>query len=119
MYISPPLDDFWTQVDPGRSMDKLCGARRQAAREGVRDRTEPAEPNRSESINSGTGRNRTRNRTEPNRTGPDRATTLTKNTGQPEQLIAEPNQTEPIRIEPNRFLPDNSLTYNIEDVASQ
>ena len=39
--------------------------------EGTRNRTEPAEPKRTEPFNSGTGRNRTRNRTDPNRTEPD------------------------------------------------
>ena len=38
--------------------------------------TEPNRPNRAEPINSATGRNRTRNRTEP-----DRATTRPKNAG--------------------------------------
>ena len=37
---------------------------------GIRNRTGPAEPNRTEPINSGTGRNQTRNRTKPNRTEP-------------------------------------------------
>ena len=33
--------------------------------EGIRNRTEPAEPNRTEPFNSGTGRNLTRKRSEP------------------------------------------------------
>ena len=75
--------------------------------------TEPNRPKRTEPVNSGTGRNRTRNRTEP-----DRATTRPKNAGRTasnrENSFSEPNQTEPInfrkspeakRTEPNRFLP--------------
>ena len=38
--------------------------------EGLRNRTEAAEPNRTEPFNSGTGRNRTRKRTELHQTEP-------------------------------------------------
>ena len=86
--------------------------------EGITNRTEPAEPNRTEPCNFGTGRNRTRNRTEPNRTEPRRLQKktqaelcLTGKTNCPNRT--KPNRTdesrespEPKRIEPNRLLPD-------------
>ena len=53
----------------------VCICRAQSVyllQEGIRNRTEPAEPNRTKPFDSGTGRNRTRNRTEPNRTEPRR-----------------------------------------------
>ena len=83
--------------------------------EGIRNRTEPAEPYRTEPFTSGTGRNRTRNRTEPNRTEP---LCVRKTQAEPRRTGKHicPNRTEPNdelskspepkRIEPNRFLPD-------------
>ena len=65
--------------------------------EGIGNRTEPAEPNRTEpnrTVNFVTGRNRTRNRTEPNRTEPRRV----------RKTQAEPRRTGKMncRTEPNR-----------------
>ena len=62
--------------------------------EGIRNRTEPAKPNRTEPLNSGTGRNRTRTRTEPNRTEPRRTR---KNAGR----TASNRKHENWRTEPN------------------
>ena len=66
--------------------------------EGIRNRTEAAAPNRIEPCNSGTGRNRTRNQTEPNRTEPRRV----------RKTQAEPRRTGkntfPNRTEPNRLI---------------
>ena len=83
--------------------------------EGIRNRSEQAEPNRTEAFNSGTGRNRTRNKTEPNRTEPRRvrkSQAEQRRTGK----VDFPNRTEPNRwiveklgkkrIDPNRLLPD-------------
>ena len=75
------------------------------------NRTELNRPNRTEPLNSGTGRNWTRKRTEP-----DRATTRPKNAGRTasnrETTFSEPNRVEPMnfrkvqnRSESNRFLP--------------
>ena len=59
--------------------------------------SEPNRPNRTEPFNYGTGWNRTRNRTEP-----DRATTRPKNAGQTasiqDKLNSETNRTEPINL---------------------
>ena len=90
--------------------------------EAIRNRTEPAEPNRTESFNSGTGRNRTRNRTEPNWTESRRVRKTQaepRRTGK-EMFRTEPNRTEanrlifernmePKRIEPKRLLPDLAM----------
>ena len=94
-----------------------------ALQEGIRNQTEPnrpnrtgrSEPNGTELFNSGTGRNRTRKRTEPNRTEPRRVpktqaeSRRTRNDHFPNRtesnrLIFEKNP-EPKRIEPNGFLP--------------
>ena len=68
-----------------------------AQQEGTRNRTEQAEVNGTEPCNSGTGRNRTRKRTEPNRPEPRRA----------RKTQAEPRRTGtiicPNRTEPNYF----------------
>ena len=87
--------------------------------EGLRNRSQPAEPNRTEAFDFGTGRNRTRNRTEP-----DRATTRLKNAGRTSSnrgnAFSEPNRTdkflkspEPSRTEPNRFLPGNRASADV------
>ena len=79
--------------------------------EGIRNRTGPAEPNRTVSF-----RNRPEPDAEPNRTEPDRATTRPKNAGRTasnrETFVPEPNRAdellmspEPKRLEPNRLLP--------------
>ena len=82
----------------------------------MRNRTEPAGPNRTEPFISGTGRNRTRNRIKPNRNEPRR---VRKTQAEPcrtgKKYISEPNRTQPIndrkvwnRNESNRtvsFLP--------------
>ena len=107
-----------------------CQTEQQA---GIRNRTEPAEANPTESLNFGTGRNRTRgtepNRTEPNRTEPNRATTRPKNAGRtvsnreryfPELNLTEPmNCPEPNRIEPNRFLPGNTYLGSAKSAAKK
>ena len=68
------------------------------------NRTEPAEPNRTEPLNSGTGRNRTRKRTEPNRTEPWHV----------RKMQAEPHRNRkhifPNWTEPNRLLLEKSRT---------
>ena len=81
--------------------------------EGIGNRTEPAEPNRTEPFHSGTGRNRTRKRTEANRTEPRR---VLKAQAEPRRTGTSnfPNRTEPMNFRevrnrnesnPNRFLP--------------
>ena len=80
--------------------------------EGIRNRTEPAEPNRTEPFNSGTGRNRTRNRTEANRTEPRRV----------RKTQAEPRRTGentfPNRTEPNRLVWSGTETNRTEPCPS-
>ena len=70
----------------------------------MRNRTEPAEPNRTEPFNSGTRRNRMQNPTEPNRTEPRRV----------RKTQAEPRRTGkntfPNRTEPNRLTFEKSGT---------
>ena len=70
--------------------------RERYVQEGMRNRTEGAEPNRTEPCNSGTGRNRTRNRTEPDRDGPSHGVSEKR----------KPNRVEPgkihVRTETNR-----------------
>ena len=69
--------------------------------EGVRNRTEPAEPNRvTEPFDFGTARNRTRNRTEPNRT---------------DEFSKSP---EPKRVEPNWFLIGAPRSYGHLTIGS-
>ena len=72
---------MYTHVYPYAAQTKI--------QEGIRNRTEP---NRTEPINSRTGRNRTRTRTEP-----DRASTRPKTAGRTasnrEKLFSEPNRT--------------------------
>ena len=88
--------------------------------EGLRSRTEPAEPNRTEPFNFRTGRKRTRNRNEPSH---DVYKKRRPNHVEPGNLIySKPNRTdqfskrpEPKRIEPNRFLPglcDDDLEWH-------
>ena len=62
--------------------------------EGIRNRTEPPEPNRTELFNFGIGWNRTRNRTGPNRTEPRSV----------RKAQAEPHRTRKYNFgtEPNR-----------------
>ena len=72
---------------------------------GLRNQTEPAKPKRIEAFDSGTGRNRTRKRTEPNRTKPRRVRkTAGRTASNREQSFSESNRTEPIifRIVRNR-----------------
>ena len=70
----------------------------------MRNRAEPAEPNQTEPFNSGTGRNRTPNRSEPNRTEPRHF----------RKTQAEPHRTGtntiPNRTEPNRLIVERSGT---------
>ena len=63
--------------------------------EGIRNRTEPAEPNQTEPFDSGTGRNRTRKRTEPNRTEPRR---VRKTQAKPRRTGEINFRTEPINF---------------------
>ena len=97
--------------------------------EGIRNRTEPAEPNRTAPnrlIPEPAGTDRNGRGTEPNRTEPDRTTTGPKSTGRTasnrEEYLSKPNRTEPNRnyefskspepkrIEPNWFLPVHYTT---------
>ena len=78
-------------------------------------RTEPAEPNRTEPFNFGSGRNRTQNRTEP-----DRATTRPKSAGRTASnriFRTEPNRTEYLfeksRTETNRTEPVPSWSMHL------
>ena len=67
--------------------------------EGIRNRTEPAEPDRTEpKFSFGTSRNRTRNRTERNRTEPRR---VRKTQAEPHRTgnFKFPNRTEPSRTD--------------------
>ena len=63
------------------------------------NRTGRTEPNRTETLKSGTGRNRTRKRTELNRTEPRR---VRKTQAEPRRTgnVNFPNRTEPNRTEP-------------------
>ena len=79
-----------------------------ALQEGIRNRTEQAEPNRTEPFNFGTGRKRTRNRTGPSH---EASVNAGRTASYREQTSSEPNRTDvfskspkPKRIEPNRFL---------------
>ena len=72
-------------------------------------------PNRTEPLNFGTGRNRTRNRTEPNRKAQAEPRRTGKNmfTNRTEPMIFR--RKVPNRTEPNRFLPAaGSQTKNLK-----
>ena len=77
--------------------------------EGIRNRTEPAEPNWTKPFNSGTGRNRTRKRTEPNRTESRRVRKVQAEprwTGKMQFL----NRTEPINFRKGRNRNESNRT---------
>ena len=93
--------------------------------EGMRNRTEPAEPNRTEPNRSipepaGTGRGTEPNRTEtshvvsekrkPNRVEREKGKSRTE----PNRWISK--SLEPKRIEPNRFLPVNGAVHDMINV---
>ena len=75
---------------------------------GIRNRTEPAEPNRAETFDSGTDRNRTQNRTEPDRRRVRKTKAQPRRTGkcsvpnrtESNRLILEKSGTETNRTEP-------------------
>ena len=84
----------------------------QILQEGIINRTEPAEPNGTEPFNSGTGRNRTRKRTEPDRTEPRR---VRKTQAEPRRTGEQvfPNRTEP---NPSIFEQSGTETNRTEPV---
>ena len=99
---------------------KTTSYNRARNQERIRNRTESAEPNRTEPINSGTGRNRTRSRTEPNRTepGPNQTEKRRPNRVEPGKLIvrSEPNRTDAcsrkVRNRTDSFLILSWAVYN-------
>ena len=79
--------------------------------EKIRNRTGPAEPNRTDPLNFGNGRNRTQNRTEPNRTEPP---CVRKTQAEPHRTgknnCPEPNRTEPMNLRKVRHRNESNRT---------
>ena len=97
--------------------------------EGIRNRTEPAEPNRTEPFNSGTGCNRTRKRTGPSHYASKKSR---PNSIEPGNVIVrtEPNRTEPMNCRKVRsqnksnrigsflpYSPEVHVTHNWHEVV--
>ena len=103
-YIRARFKQVWrTHADDCAGMARRC-VRGGGAQVCICTRTRPLtsmnkKPNRTEPLNSGTSRNRTRNRTEPNQTEPRRVRNTQaepRRTGN--NSLSEPNGTEPMNV---------------------